>query len=172
MLKNNTDIFAVCETNLYYLPIHHKDARSMHGLGVYVKSNLPIARDTIFEDVFSFGTSTFYYLHFFLYRSPSSSSYSVVEAVLSNIDKALILQPSANSMVCGDFSAHDTEWLCHSIPLMLQVCFVKSLLCQKTSPRLLISLLAFLTVMIISHIFLAYSFVLILTLALLLFRKI
>ena len=35
------------------------------------------------------------------------------------------------------------------IPLMLQVCFVKSLLWNKTSPRLLISLLTFQTVMII-----------------------
>ena len=52
------------------------------------------------------------------------------------------------------------------IPLMLQACFVKSLLWHKTSPRLLISLLAFLTVMmIISHIFLTYSFVLIQNLA-------
>ena len=51
---------------------------------------------------------------FFLYRSPSSSSCSVVEAVSSNIDKALILHPSANIMVCGDFNAHNTEWLGHS----------------------------------------------------------
>ena len=49
------------------------------------------------------------------------------------------------------------------IPLMLQVCFVKSLLWHKTTPRLLISLFAFLTMMIINHIFLTYSFVLILT---------
>ena len=54
------------------------------------------------------------YLLFFLYRSPSSSSCSVVEAVSSNIDKALILHPSANIMVCGDFNAHNTEWLGHS----------------------------------------------------------
>ena len=51
---------------------------------------------------------------------------------------------------------------------MLQVCFVKSLLWHKTSPRLLISLLAFLTVMIIIHIFLTYSCLLILTVVLLL----
>ena len=51
---------------------------------------------------------------FFLYSSPSSSSCSVVEAVPSNTDKALILQPSANIMECGDFNAHNTEWLCHS----------------------------------------------------------
>ena len=55
MLKNNPDIFALCETNVHddiqdsdfqlpgYWPIHRKDAGHMHGLGVYVKSNLPIA---------------------------------------------------------------------------------------------------------------------------------
>ena len=59
--------------------------------------------------MFSFG-STFFYLHIFLV-SPSSSSCSVVEAVSSNIDKAPILPPSANFMVCGDFNAHNSEWL-------------------------------------------------------------
>ena len=54
----------------------------------------------------------------------------MVEAVLFNIDKALILQPSANIMVCGDFNTHNTEWLCHSQPLMLQVCFVKFAMSQ------------------------------------------
>ena len=83
MLKNNPDIFAHCETNRHddiqnygfqlpaYLSILYKDAGHMHGLGVYAKSNLPIARETIFEDenefyVFSFVPSTFYYLHIFL----------------------------------------------------------------------------------------------------------
>ena len=62
MLKNNPGIFAHCETNLHgdiqdsdfqlpgYLPIHRKDVGHMHGLGVYVKSNLPIAREIILED--------------------------------------------------------------------------------------------------------------------------
>ena len=113
--------------------------------------------------MFSFGSSTFYF--YFLYRSPSSSSCSVVEAVSSNTDKVLILQPSANIMVCGDFNAHNTDWFVIPIPLMLQVCFFQSLLWHKTSPRLLIYRLSFLTV---SHIVLTYSFVLILTLALLL----
>ena len=38
----------------------------------------------------------------------------MVEAVSSNIDMALILQLPANIMVCGDFNAHNTEWLCYS----------------------------------------------------------
>ena len=119
MLKNNSDIFALCETNLHddihdsdvqlhgYLPIQRKDAGHMHGLGVYVKSNLPIARETILEDENeSYMCFRLALLHsttfiFFLYHS----SCSVVEAVSSNVDKALILQPSANIMVCGDFNA-------------------------------------------------------------------
>ena len=32
----------------------------------------------------------------------------------SNIRKALIPQPSANIIVCSDFNAHNTEWLCHT----------------------------------------------------------
>ena len=132
MHKNKPDIFALCETNLHdntqdsdfqlpgYLPIHRKDAGHMHGLGVYAKSNLPIAREpTLEEDNESYMCFRLALLHsttyiFFLYRSPSSSSCSVVEAVSSNIDKALILHPSANIMVCGDFNAHNTEWLGHS----------------------------------------------------------
>ena len=126
MLKNNPDIFALCETNLHddiqdsdfqlpgYLPIHRKDNRNMHGLAAYVKNNLPIARETILEDekescmcfrLALLHSTTFI---FFLYRSPSSSSCSVVEAVLSNVDKALILQPSANIMAYGAFNVHNT----------------------------------------------------------------
>ena len=52
----------------------------------------------------------------------------MVEAVSSNVDKALTLQPSANIMVCdGDFNnAHNTEWLCHS-----HTTDVADLLCQE-----------------------------------------
>ena len=114
MHKNKPDIFALCETNLHdntqdsdfqlpgYLPIHRKDAGHMHGLGVYAKSNLPIAREpTLEEDNESYMCFRLALLHsttniFFLYRSPSSSSCSVDEAVSSNFDKALILHPSAN----------------------------------------------------------------------------
>ena len=126
MVKNNPGIFTLCETNLHddiqdsdsqlpgYLPIHRKDAGYMHGLGIYVKRNLSISRETILEDENESGmcfrlallhSTTFI---FFLYRSPSSSSCSVVEAVSSNIDRELILQLSANIMVCGDFNTLNT----------------------------------------------------------------
>ena len=57
VLKHKPGIFALCETYLHdeiqdsdfqlpvYLPIHRKDAGHMHSLGVYVMSNLPVARD-------------------------------------------------------------------------------------------------------------------------------
>ena len=66
MLKNNPDIFAQSETNLHgeiqdsdfelpgYFPIHRKDAGPMHGHGIYVKSNLPIAGETILVFVWHF----------------------------------------------------------------------------------------------------------------------
>ena len=38
----------------------------------------------------------------------------MVDAVSSNKDKALIFQPLANIMVCGDFNANNTNWLPHS----------------------------------------------------------
>ena len=123
MLENNPDIFALYETNLHediqdsdfqlpgYLPIHCNDAGLMHSLGVYVKSNLLIAREAILEDenksyVFSFGPS-------------------------SNIDKTLLISwyvVSSLPITLSDFII--------PIPLMLRVCFVNSLLWHKTSPKL------------------------------------
>ena len=132
MSDNKPDILALCETNLHegildsdfliqgYLPIHRKDSTHMHGLGVYVRDSLPIARDQTLEDINEpFMCFRLALLHsttyiFFLYRSPSSPSCSVVDAVSSNIDKALIRHPSANIICCGDFNAHNKEWLVHS----------------------------------------------------------
>ena len=57
-------------------------------------------------------------LIFFLYRSPSSSSCSV----------ALILQTFDNIVVCGDFNAHNTEWLCH-----FHTIDVAGLFCQESA---------------------------------------
>ena len=112
ILKNNPDIFALSETNLHddiqdsdfqlpgYLPIHRKDAGHMHVLAVYVKRAIFRLLQGLFLRMkmsliymFSFCSSTFYYLHTY-----SSSSCSVVEAVSSNIDKAHTLQPFANIM--------------------------------------------------------------------------
>ena len=50
---------------------------------------------------------------FFLYRSPSSPSCSVLDAVSTNIDRALSKHPTANVFVFGDFNVHHVEWLKH-----------------------------------------------------------
>ena len=90
----------------------------MHILGAYVRCNLPVARDLTLEDSNeSFICFRLALLHsttylFFLYQSPTPS-YSVVEAVSSNIDKARGIQP-ADIIVCGDFNARNPDWLVHS----------------------------------------------------------
>ena len=130
--SNKPDVLALSETNLQedildadfsvkgYLPIRRKDSTHMLGLGVYIREGLPMARDQSLEiENQPFMCFRLALLHsttymYFLYRSPSSSSCSVVEAVSSSIDKALIRQPSAKIICCGDFNIHHIEWLTHS----------------------------------------------------------
>ena len=50
----------------------------------------------------------------FLYHSPSSSSCTVFEAISSNIDEVLSINPSANVFVFGDFNVHHKDWLTYS----------------------------------------------------------
>ena len=50
----------------------------------------------------------------FLYQSPSSSSCTVVDSVLSNIDEVLSINLSANVFVFGDFDIHHKDWLTYS----------------------------------------------------------
>ena len=51
---------------------------------------------------------------FFLYQSPSSSSCTVFDTILSNIDEVLSINPSANVFVFGDFNVHHKDWLTYS----------------------------------------------------------
>ena len=51
---------------------------------------------------------------FFLYRSPSSSSCAVLDAISDSTDSAISHHPSAQVMVFGDFNIHHKEWLTHS----------------------------------------------------------
>lgn len=127
------DFLALCETNLNpsildsdffvrgYLPIIRKDSSTfMHGLGVYVRDNLPISRELTLEnpdDPFmcfrlSLLHSTSYL--YFLYRSPASQNCSVIDSISTSIDSALSLHPSADIFVFGDFNVHHSEWLKHS----------------------------------------------------------
>ena len=124
------DILALCETNLDesissgsffvpgYLPLIRLDSNThMHGLGVFVKDNVPFARVPLLElEGESFMCLRLSLIHstsfiFFLYRSPSSTSCSVLEAISNSIDKALSQYPSANFFVFGDFNAHNSDWL-------------------------------------------------------------
>ena len=124
------DILALCETNLDesissssfmvpgYLPLIRLDSTiHMHGLGVFVKDNLPFARVPLLElEGESFMCFRLSLIHstsfiFFLYRSPSSTSCSVLEAISNSIDKALSQYPSANFFVFGDFNVHNSDWL-------------------------------------------------------------
>ena len=49
----------------------------------------------------------------FLYQSPSSSC-TVFDSVLSNIDEVLSINLSANVFVFGDFDIHHKDWLTYS----------------------------------------------------------
>ncbi len=129
LIQNSPDVLAMCETNLNpgisssdfsvdgYLPLIRKDSDShMHGLAVYARSNLPLARECTLESPnhpymcfrLSLLHSTSYL--FFLYRSPSSYDCTVIDVVSDNIDKALSSCPSANIIVFGDFNAHHDTW--------------------------------------------------------------
>ena len=116
-------LFALCETNLkpsisnddlmvsWYLPLSRKDSCiHMHGLGVYVREDLLIARIPTLEiPEESFMCFRLSLLHstsylFFLYRSPSSQSCSVIDSVSRSIDNALLLHPNADILCFGDLT--------------------------------------------------------------------
>ena len=113
--SNSSDILALCETNLddsidsgnfsvrRYLPLIRKDSSThMHSLAVYVKDELPFARDLSLENstdsYFCFPLALLYSVSyfFFLYRSPSTSLCTVFDSILSNIHEVLSIKPSAN----------------------------------------------------------------------------
>ena len=51
---------------------------------------------------------------FFLYQSPSLSLCTVFDSISSNIDEVLLINPSANVFVFGDFNVHHKDWLTYS----------------------------------------------------------
>ena len=92
----------------------------MHGLTVYVKEGLSFKWDLspensadsylCFRLVLLYSLSHF----FFLFRSPSLSLCAVFGSVSSNIDEVLLINPSANVFVFGDFNVHHKDWLTYS----------------------------------------------------------
>ena len=104
-----------------YLPLIRKDfITDMHGLAVYLKEGLPFARGLFLENsADSYLCCRLTLLHgvsyfFFLYRSPSSTLFTIFDAVLSNIDVVLSINPSANVFVFGDFYFLHKDWLTYS----------------------------------------------------------
>ena len=131
--SNSPDILALCETNLDdsidsgnfsvrgYLTLIRMDSSShMHGLTVYLKEGLPFAWDLSLENsADSYLCFRLALLHsvsyfFFLYRSPSSSLCTVFDSISSNIDEVLLINPSVNVFVFGDFNIHHKDWLTYS----------------------------------------------------------
>ena len=93
-----SDILALYETNLDdsihadyfswtdYLPLIRKySIIHMHGLTIYVKEGIPLAR------WFSLLSA----LLLLVYRSPSLSLWTVIDSISSNIDEALSINPTA-----------------------------------------------------------------------------
>ena len=92
----------------------------MHGLAVYVMEGLPFIWDLSLENsTDSYLCFQLALLHsvsyfFFLYQSHSSSLCRVFDSNSSNIDVVLLINPSANVFVFGDFNVHHKDWLTYS----------------------------------------------------------
>ena len=132
-LSDCTDILALCDTNLDgsidsvnfsvsgYLPLIQKDSIThMHGLSVYMKDQLPFAwvlslensADSYLRFQLALPQSVSYF--FFLCWSPSSLFCTVFNSVSSNIHEILLINPSANTFVFGDFDVHYKDWISYS----------------------------------------------------------
>ena len=139
----------------------------MHGLAVYVKEGLPFAWDLSLENsVDSYLCFQLALLHsvsyfFFLYQSPSSALCTVFDSISSNIDEVLLINPSANDFVFGDFNVHHKDWLTYSGGAETWRTVIVSLY-QMTLLRGLTFLLGSKTVILIVLLFWIYFFPLIL----------
>ena len=104
-----------------YFPLIQTDSVThMHDLAVYVKEGFPCARDLFLEkSADSYLCFRLASLHsvscfFFLYRSPSLSLCTVIDAISSNIVEVLSINPSANMFVYGKINVHHKDWLTYS----------------------------------------------------------
>ena len=92
----------------------------MHGLAVYVKEELLFARVLSLENsANSYLCFCLTLLHsltyfFFLYLPSSLSLCPIFDAITSNIDEVLSINPSANVFVFGDFNVDHKDWLTYS----------------------------------------------------------
>ena len=89
-------------------------------LAVHVKKGLPFPWDLSLENSadsylcfrLALLHSVSYFL--FLYRSSPSALCTVFDSISSNIDEVLLINPSANVFVFGDFNVHHEDWLTYS----------------------------------------------------------
>ena len=87
----------------------------MHGFAVYVKEELPFAQDLSLANSVRILTSVFDWFASFsvlLLFSQSTSFLSlctVFNAISSYIYEVLLINPSANAFVIGDFNAHHKD---------------------------------------------------------------
>ena len=170
--SNSPDILALYETNLDdsndsctfsvrgYLPFIWKDSSThMHGLAVYFKEQLPFAWDLSLENsADSYLCFRLALLHsmsyfFFLYQSLSLSLCMVFDSISYNINVVLLINPSADVFVFGDFNVHHKDWLTYSGGTDRLVNCVIIFLSQLTLLRWLTFLLGSQTVILIVLLF-------------------
>ena len=123
---NCPDILSLCDDSTdsgnfsvrHYLPIIWRDSVThMHGLAVYVKEGLSFAWNlSLVNSVDSYLCFQVALLHslsyfFFLYQSPSLPLCKVFDAILSNMDEAPLINPSANLFAFVDINVHLKDWL-------------------------------------------------------------
>ena len=86
---------------------------------------------------------------FFLYRSPSSALCTIFDSISSNIDQVLLINPSANVFVFGDFTVQHKDWLTYSggTDRPIELCYIFQ--SQLTLLRWLTFLFVFQTVILI-----------------------
>ena len=91
----------------------------MHGLAVYVKEGLPLARDLSLQNsADSYLCFRLALLHCVLLPFPLSITFSSLctafDSISSNIAEVLSINPSANVLAFGDFNVHHKDWLSYS----------------------------------------------------------
>ena len=126
-------MLALCETNLddsidscnfsarvYFLLIQKDSVIHTYDLAVYVKEGLPFAQDVCLENsadsYLCFGLALVHSVSYLFldYRLHSLSLRMVFDAISSNIDEVLSINPSAIISVFGNFKVHHKDWLTYS----------------------------------------------------------
>ena len=85
-----------------------------------MKEGLPFARNLSLENFLDsclcvrLGLLQVVPYFFSLYRSPSSSSCMGFDSISSNINVVLLINPSANMFVFGDFNVHLKDYVTYS----------------------------------------------------------